>query len=170
MEGGEIMESERSADVLSIEQLKSRYFRYLDTKQWDRWRTLFTDDLVFYVDESALPTVTTPTTTGGDSFVAYVSRALQTSVTVHHGHMPDIEFDGPRAATGVWAMYDWVDDAERSHAFHGWGHYHEHYRKGSDGAWRIAELRLTRLRVDAVEPTRPAGERPWPPPWEAPTA
>ena len=33
-------------DVESIKQLKARYCRYLDTKDWDRWRDLFTDDFV----------------------------------------------------------------------------------------------------------------------------
>jgi hypothetical protein len=79
--------------------------------------------------------------------------------------MPDIEFTGPDEATGVWAMYDWVDDADKGHSFQGWGHYYEKYRKSAGGAWQIAELRLTRLRTDAVEPSRPSGERPWPPPW-----
>ena len=31
------------ADLESIRQLKARYFRYVDTKQWDRWAELFTD-------------------------------------------------------------------------------------------------------------------------------
>jgi SnoaL-like domain len=156
---------ERLSDLYAIQQLKSRYFRYLDTKAWDLWRSLFTDDMEFYMEDSALPKETTPSHTNGDEFVAFVSRTLSTSVTVHHGHMPDIEFTGPDEATGVWAMYDWVDDAEHGHSFQGWGHYYEKYRKGAGGAWQIAELRLTRLRTDAVEPSRPAGERPWPPPW-----
>ena len=33
-------------DVESIKQLKARYCRYLDTKDWARWRDLFTDDFV----------------------------------------------------------------------------------------------------------------------------
>ena len=33
-------------DIESIKQLKARYCRYLDTKDWDRWRDLFTDDFV----------------------------------------------------------------------------------------------------------------------------
>jgi hypothetical protein len=31
---------------------------------------------------------------------------------------------------------------------HGYGHYHETYRKEADGEWRIATLDLTRLRLD----------------------
>ena len=33
-------------EIEAIKQLKARYCRYLDTKQWDDWRTLFTDDFV----------------------------------------------------------------------------------------------------------------------------
>jgi hypothetical protein len=120
------------------------------------------------MDESALPDTTAdPVTVGGDRFVEYVSDLLTTAVTVHQGHMPDITFTGDTSATGVWAMFDWVDDPEKGFAMQGYGHYHERYLKGDDGRWRIAELRLTRLRVDSVTPTRPAGARPWPPPWSA---
>ncbi|MFB0977893.1 MAG: nuclear transport factor 2 family protein, partial [Myxococcota bacterium] len=31
-------------EVRAIEILKAKYFRLLDTKQWDAWRALFTDD------------------------------------------------------------------------------------------------------------------------------
>jgi len=162
------MTFDRSGDLYAIQLLKSRYFRYLDTKAWDLWRALFTDDLVYFgVEDSALPKATTPESIGGDVFVATVSGFLRKSVTVHHGHMPDIEFQGPDEATGLWAMYDWVDSGEQGFAIQGWGHYHEKYRRESDGNWRIAELRLTRLRTDVVAPTSPGGERPWPPPWTA---
>ena len=52
-------------------------------------------------------------------------------------------------------MFDWVDSSgsDNGSSMQGFGHYHEHYRKGDDGQWRIAELRLTRLRVDSSPPT-----------------
>jgi hypothetical protein len=156
---------ERLTDLHAIHQLKSRYFRYLDTKAWDLWRQLFTDDVDFFVEGSVRPGQETSTVSGADAVVARVSKALATAVTVHHGHMPDIEFTAPDEATGIWAMYDWVDDAEKGYAVQGWGHYHERYRRADDGAWQISELRLTRLRSDSVEATRPGGSRAWPPPW-----
>ena len=160
------MDPDELANVFAIQQLKSRYFRCLDTKAWAQWRRLFTDDLIFYVEDSALPGDSPPTQVGADDFVSSVSETLQNAVTVHHGHMPEIELTGPDSARGVWAMYDWVDDAETGTAIQGWGHYHELYRREADGEWRIAELRLTRLRVDVVAATRPGGDRPWPAPWK----
>ena len=31
-------------DIESIKQLKARYFRFMDTKQWDEWQWVFTED------------------------------------------------------------------------------------------------------------------------------
>ncbi|MGD9795140.1 MAG: nuclear transport factor 2 family protein, partial [Acidimicrobiia bacterium] len=130
------------------------------------WRDLFTDDMVFYMEDALLPTTTEPITSSGDDFVEYVSDLLTTAVTVHHGHMPEIEILSDRTAQGVWAMFDHVDDMAKGFAIKGAGHYHEQYARGDDGKWRIHELRLTRIRVDAVEPTSPAIAREWPPAWK----
>ena len=39
------MNADTIADIEEIKQLKARYFRLMDTKQWDEWADLFTDDL-----------------------------------------------------------------------------------------------------------------------------
>lgn len=41
--------------------------------------------------------------------MAFISERLATAVSVHHGHMPEISIADDSNATGVWAMYDWVD-------------------------------------------------------------
>lgn len=49
----------------------------------------------------------------------------------------------------IWAMEDmlwWTNGPVEEH-LHGYGHYHEEYRK-VDGVWLIAYRNLTRLRVD----------------------
>ncbi len=136
-------------EVGAIQQLKARYFRAIDTKDWDLLATVFTEDVAIDVTddvEGGEPY------TGRDTFVRTVSRILADAVTVHHGHMPEIELTGPDTATGTWAMEDDVDwgpgpdGAPRR--FRGAGHYHETYARGADGAWRISSLRLARLRRD----------------------
>jgi hypothetical protein len=76
--------------------------------------------------------------------------------------MPEIEFTGDDTAAGIWAMFDWVDDPGHGRAWQGFGHYHDQYVKGTDGQWRIREIRLSRLRTDLLEPgeagPRPAGK------------
>jgi SnoaL-like domain len=155
------MNSENGSALVNVEnikQLKARYFRFIDTKQWEALRDVFTDDLEFYFESS------TPTITSADAFVAFISERLATAVSVHHGHMPEISIADDSNATGVWAMYDWVDDPDHGRAFQGYGHYRERYRRGSDGSWRISELRLERIRVDPVEPGKGSVTRTTPPP------
>ena len=141
-------------DIEAIKALKARYFRFLDTKQWAAWRDLFTDDARFEGTSRLFA--------GPDDFCAATAAWLDDAVTVHQGFMPEITIEGDDEASGVWAMADLVQFdtviAEGAYAgmigFQGYGHYREQYRR-VDGAWKIAILRLTRLRVDPL----PRGSR-----------
>jgi hypothetical protein len=163
------MDSAQLVEIFELQMLKSRYFRCLDTKDWAGYRALFTDDLIFYMEDALVPTSTEPITTNADDYVEFVSEFLTPSTTVHHGHMPELTLTGDRTATGVWAMYDWVDSPREDAARVGFGHYHEKYAKGEDGQWRIAELRLTRIRVDPVAASPRDKHRPAPPVWQRPS-
>jgi len=133
-------------EIEQIKQTKARYFRFLDTQQWTQWRTCFTDHMQFYLGQDPKPV-----TSSGDAFVAYVAKVLADTVTVHHGHMPEIELTSATTAKGIWAMFDWVEyQREPERSFQGYGHYLEDYEKGTDGRWRIQSLRLTRLRTDRM--------------------
>jgi hypothetical protein len=131
-------------EIEAIKQLKARYFRLLDTKQWDEWRDVFTED--FYGKYTGPhPDIEFH---GRDEIVDSNAAVLRDAVTTHHGLAPEIEITGLNSAKGVWAMYDHVDMPGQK--FNGYGHYHEDYRKCEDGKWRIAKTRLTRLRVDMI--------------------
>ena len=130
-------------DIEAIKQLKARYFRTMDTKDWAAMRQVFTDDVVMDTTDSGGGVIA-----GADEFIAFLRDVLAGNVTVHHGHMPEIELTSPSTATGIWAMEDlirWADGTE----LRGYGHYHEEYRR-EGGAWRIARCRLERLRVDPL--------------------
>lgn len=134
-------------DVEAIKQLKARYFRLMDTKDWDGMRRVFADDVVVDTSASGGDVVR-----GADAFLTFLRGVIGDVVTVHHGHMPEIEITSPTTATGIWAMEDmlrWPDGTE----LHGFGHYHERYVK-VDTEWRIEATTLTRLRIDVREPPR----------------
>ena len=141
---------ERHLAVEEIKQLKARYFRYLDTKDWTGIESLFTTDaqaVYNVVDESGLGTLNEPVV-GASEIAAFIRRGVESLVTIHHGHMPEIELISPTTARGIWAMEDILQTPEDSvDVVHGFGHYHETYER-TDGEWRIKTLRLTRLRVD----------------------
>ena len=130
-------------EIEAIKRLKARYFRLMDTKQWDEWGDVFTEDA--HLAASPDPNETFH---GRADIVKRVSAVLRDARTVHHGHMPEIELTGPDTATGIWAMYDFVELPQL--VLHGWGHYHEEYAR-QGGAWRIRRSRLTRLRLDITQ-------------------
>jgi hypothetical protein len=66
--------------------------------------------LHFYLGQDAKPVAAS-----ADEFVAYVAKLLADTVTVHHGHMPEIELTSATTATGIWAMFDGcISGTERS--------------------------------------------------------
>lgn len=132
-------------DIEAIKQLKARYFRALDTKDWAAYREVFTDDVVMDTTDAGGERIA-----GADAFVSYLADTLAGTTTVHQGHMPEIALTSPTTATGIWALHDiviWPTGMR----LEGFGHYHETYAKGPDG-WRIASSKLTRLHADLGAP------------------
>jgi|ERR1700712_3450060 hypothetical protein len=134
-------------EIEAIKQLKARYCRYLDTKRWDDWRELFTDDFLSDTSPSGGKVIH-----GADEFVAFVRNTLgkASQPTAHQVHAPEIELTSETTATGVWALQDVVRLGPGLN-LDGRGHYHETYEK-IDGRWRIKTSTLTRLREDVFNP------------------
>jgi hypothetical protein len=138
--------SEQWREIEAIKQLKARYFRLMDTKEWLPFSAVFTDDVV--VDVSQDKHAPGDTIAGRANVVDFIRKAVGKATTVHHGHMPEIELLSPTEARGIWAMFDYVE-FKSSRGIRGYGHYHEEYRK-EGGTWHISKLKLTRLRVDPL--------------------
>src|SRR5262245_33831 len=139
---------QRLLDIEAIKQLKSRYCRYIDTKQWQALPALFADDVRFDGFASA------PTGSDSTAFVKGVSARLGPAVTRHHCHTPDIVCIDEDHARSVWAMADYMEwpepiglaDAPKARGMQGFGHYEEEYRR-VNGVWKMSHLRLCRMRI-----------------------
>ena len=132
-------------DIEAICRLKARYFRTMDTKDWTGMRQVFADDVVMDTSEAGGGIVE-----GADEFMAFLQGTLAGTVTVHQGHMPEIDVTSPTSATGIWALNDiviWPTGMRLD----GYGHYYETYEKIA-GQWRIKTSKLTRLHADFVMP------------------
>jgi uncharacterized protein (TIGR02246 family) len=132
-------------DLEAIRRLKARYFRTMDTKDWDGMRQVFTDDVVMDTTEAGGGLVR-----GAEEFLTFLRETLDGTVTVHQGHMPEIELTSDTTAVAIWALNDiviWPNGTRLD----GYGHYHETYEKGAHG-WRIKSSKLTRLHADFVVP------------------
>jgi hypothetical protein len=133
--------------IEAIKQLKARYCRHLDTKDWAAWRSLFTDDFLSDTSQAGGKLIR-----GADDFVAFTRRGIgrPAQATAHQVHAPEIELTSATTARGVWALQDVVRFGPGV-TLVGYGHYHETYQNVA-GHWLIKSSTLTRLREDIVTP------------------
>lgn len=135
-------------DYEAIRQVKARYCRRLDTKDWDGFIALFTSDAIMDVQEDT----GNPPITGHAAILEQVRSAIIDAQTAHQVHSSEIDLHGDSADV-VTAMQDRVVWAPGmcpipgGQSITGFGHYTERYVR-VDGTWKIAFLKLTRLTVD----------------------
>jgi hypothetical protein len=135
--------------IEAVRVTKARYFRAIDQQRWDLFAELFTEDVHVDVSDDMAAMGLDPArgiTVGRERFVRNVARTLEGVSTVHHGHMPEIEVVAPDRAAAIFAMFDRLEFPD-GRVQTGYGHYDEEYRLDG-GAWRIARMKLTRLRID----------------------
>ncbi|MBD0256580.1 MAG: nuclear transport factor 2 family protein [Cytophagales bacterium] len=136
-------------DIEKIRTLKARYCRLLDTKQWEAFGRLLTENVVleFYDTAGKLQRKVE----GREEVMRQMPAYFKHAQTVHQVKHHEIELQTSTTATAIWAVEDIVTffDPVRSPSavIHGFGYYHERYEK-SAGEWRIAGYRLERLKLD----------------------
>lgn len=142
-----------TSDREAIEQLKYRYVRCLDTKDWDGLAACFAPDAT--ADYAGL------SFTDLASMVEYMRTNLPDEIyTMHHLHHPEIAVSG-ETATGVWYLHDKVFATPYSFALEGAAFYedrylrtpagwliaHTGYRRTWELTWSLADLPSAKLRA-----------------------
>jgi hypothetical protein len=139
--------------IEDIKQLKARYFRFMDTRDFDSMAQVFCVDAQFDCSEGMRVQPVGgdwqgpigPVVEGRDAIMAWIREAFRERTSVHHGHCHEVTIVSETEAHGIIAMEDYIRSHDRqTKLIHAAGHYHERYRV-EDGAWRIAKTRLTRL-------------------------
>ena len=126
---------------LAICNAKARYCRYLDSKQWDDFASLFTEDCELDVSEGTDQDVII----GRSAAIALVRESIEAAKTAHQVHTPEMTRDGDSIFV-IWAMQDRVVWSEAL-ALTGYGTYHERWVTQGDD-WKIASLKLTRYIME----------------------
>jgi len=138
-------------EVEQITQVKARYFRLMDQKRWDEWREVFTEDVtaVYHGVPGSRRSdgLTQVQCNGRADLVGKISGFLSKGISIHHGHMPEIEVTSPTTARGIWAMVDYLRMPQFT--LKGYGHYEEDYVK-ENAKWKIKTILLTRLHCDVT--------------------
>jgi hypothetical protein len=137
------------ADWVAICEVKARYCRLMDTKDWAGWADCFTEDLVLDTTPAGGYRID-----GREAAIAMVRRSIETAKTAHHVHNPEVSFIGEDEADVIWAMQDRVEMAADRHeelgeiGHTGYGHYREKYVRCADGKWRIKSTAMSYLHYD----------------------
>ena len=121
-----------------IRLLKARRDRYVDAHDWEAYEALHAPNHVSHNDNY-------PAWTSSAEMIKNVKGIMEDMTTVHHSYDPEIAFDSPTSARGIWAMVgatvsDGGDEKAWSIEF---GYYHETYMK-LDGRWVFTSRRWQR--------------------------
>ena len=156
--------------IEQIRRLKARYFRFLDGKNWDEFGRLFVENAtmdarqsfsavhpktgeLFVHGNAELVKAMNPNDmmmSGAANIAAKGAELFPEVITMHHGHMSEIDIESENSARAIWAMKDrllFLSAASPIREIHGFGHYHETYGR-FEGEWKILTSRLSRIRVD----------------------
>jgi hypothetical protein len=124
------------SDHWAVAAVVAQYFRFIDLKQWDDFRGIFSDDATF--DH---PTIGTYGPGRIDAAVAATRAKIGDMLTIHHGSIPEITLDPPDRASGIFAMRSHSAPAGYDGLARTFGHYYDDFRR-IDGAWKMTSMRL----------------------------
>lgn len=133
-------------DAEQVRQLKYRYLRTLDLKQWDEFESLFLPEATGSYAELTFGSRA--------ELVGYMRQNLGPElITLHQAHHPEIEVRGDRASA-QWYLQDKVfvpafDVAIEGAAFYedemvrspdGWRFTHVGYRRTFESSWTMSAV------------------------------
>ena len=126
----------RLEDIEAIKQLKYRYWRHLDLKQWDELAQCFAPDATVCYSSGKYEFA------GVDAIMRFLSESLgheRGSVTIHHGHHPEIELLSDTSARGTWALYNYMFNVKQNRGIRIGAYYDDAYVKLA-GAWKFQHI------------------------------
>jgi hypothetical protein len=118
--------------IEAIKQLKARYFRALDTNDWDLFASTLTNECIGDYSDGDLAFK------NRDEIVSFMRNNLsgKKMLTLHQGHTPEITLLDKNNASGIWYLEDTVLALEANMRIYGAAIYTDEYRK-EHNEWRI---------------------------------
>ena len=123
------------ADRIEIRDLACRYARAVDRRDWALARTLFTEDAVLVGARFEL--------VGVERIVRGLATVERYRATFHAVHNQTLELDADAATGETYCVANHLLERDGRSFKLDWGiRYQDRYRRGKDGAWRIARREL----------------------------
>ena len=120
----------------AIKKLKAKYWRAIDTKQWDEIAETLSDDVD--ADLGLMKPA------DKQSYVEFVRDTVGDRYCIHQGHNPEIEIIGETTAQGKWELYNELIEPETKKKLVFTAFYHDEYEK-EGGEWRIKKTKVLPL-------------------------
>lgn len=132
-------------DIASIKQLKYRYLRLLDLKDWDGLAQCFT------VDATASYGGGTFEFDGREAIMDFLRETMGSStvLTSHKVHHPEVEVTGASTASATWALDDLVLLEDFGVVVRGSAFYRDEYVRLDDG-WQISHTGYQRVFEELI--------------------
>ena len=140
---------QKLVEIEAIKQLKARYQRAVDTKDWDLMSSVLAPDAKSIYSDGKYAFE------GREAIVDFLSKSLGNTAiaSMHHAHTPEIDVTSETTASGKWYLEDFVvtalpsDGAPDGTVLHGTGIYFDDYVK-IDGEWLIQQTGYERIFED----------------------
>jgi len=135
---------ERLLALEDIKLLRTKYCRFVDSRQFRRMAEIMTTDCVLDLREASGPLgIESQPIHGCTAIIAQLEAFSDVDRLLHIVTLPEIEFDGDEA-TGVWRQETYVKNARPDLPGCGiaYATCHDRYRRTPDG-WRISHVRVT---------------------------
>lgn len=134
------MTPEDLVELEAIKQVKYRYLRAVDTRDWDLLADTLTEDATCAYSGGKL------SYEGRDAIVKFLSESMpeRDMLTSHKVHHPEIVLTGPDTADARWGLEDVVIILSAGLNLRGAAFYEDKMVK-VDGEWRIAHTGYRRL-------------------------
>lgn len=139
--------------IEEIKQCKARYWRCMDTKDFDGEATVFAPDAIFDSAESQFDPIlgqksgvpqSEPWVTR-DFIISELKKRMQYPMqSVHMGHLCEIEITSETTANAIFPFNDRLKKAD-VFSFNSYGYYYDTFIK-IDGKWLIKSSKIKRLR------------------------
>lgn len=132
------MTDPHAADRWAIMELKHRYVRSVDLRDWDGLAATLAPEMT----ASYRPDLVTD---GAEALVEELRTRLGPHrITVHQLGHPSIEIDGDRA-TATWTMSDRTICTDIGYVVQGASVSHDSYRRDPERGWLVASIRYDRF-------------------------
>ena len=129
------------SDIEEIRQLKSRYFRCIDTGNHAELATCFTEDITIDLRGGGYRLQVS----GREDMVEFIASSFNSDVVaMHHGHTPEITFVDADTAQGTWYLEDRFINPERGEDTIGSSLYYDTYVRTAEG-WKVKRSEYDRV-------------------------